>query len=92
MGVGKASEESISLHDTHKRLSRNLGNKAIREQIGAKVDSSKITLFAQTLLSQEAEDFVRENDEILTVVGRLLEATAKRGIFVLDRGGDRRLL
>ena len=33
-----------------------------------------------------------ENDEILSVVGEVLEATKRRGVLVLDRGGDRRLL
>ena len=147
--IARTLEETISLHDTHKRLSRNLANQAIRERIGrklldeganrigddtllivdisdlikkyakrmenlaevrdgsekkrgngywlcevvgAEVGSSEITPLAQSLWSQEAEDFVSENDEILTVVNRVLEATEKRGILVFDRGGDRRLL
>jgi len=60
------------------------------EVVGAEVGSSQITPLVQTLWSQEAKDFVSENEEILRVVGRVLEATQRRGILVLDRGGDRR--
>lgn len=144
--IARVLEEAISLHDTHKRLSRNLGNRAIRDKIGrkvleqgakrigdetllvvdisdlikkyakrmehlarvhdgsegkrgngywlcevvgAEVGSSQIVPLAQSLWSQEAADFVSENDEILAVVRRVLEATEKRGILVFDRGGDR---
>lgn len=147
--IARSLEERISVHDTHKRLSRNLANGAIRQEIGkkvleqgakqvsdetllivdlsdlikkyarkmenlaevrdgsekkrgngywlceavgAQVGSSQIIPLAQSLWSQEAEDFVSENDEILTVVGRVLEATDGRGVLVFDRGGDRRLL
>ena len=146
--IARSLEEGISLHDTHKRLSRNLGNRAIRakiskevleqgaerigeetllivdlsdlikkyarrmehlgevrdgsenkigngywlcEVVGAEVGRSEITPLAQRLWSQKADGFVSENDEILSVVGEVLEATKKRGVLVLDRGGDRRL-
>ena len=147
--IARSLEEGITLHDTHKRLSRNLGNRAIRgriskevleqgaerigeetllivdisdlikkyarrmehlgevrdgsenkigngywlcEVVGAEVGRSEITPLAQRLWSQKADDFVSENDEILSVVREVLEATKKRGVLVLDRGGDRRLL
>lgn len=35
--IGRALEEKIPLHATHKRLSRNLTNEDIEEAIGAKV-------------------------------------------------------
>jgi hypothetical protein len=146
--IGRSLEEGIGLHDTHKRLSRNLANRAIRarisrgvleqgaerigeqtllivdlsdvikkyarrmehlaevhdgsekrrgngywlcEVVGAEVGRSEIVPLAQRLWSQKADDFVSENDEILSLVGEVLEATKKRGILVLDRGGDRRL-
>jgi hypothetical protein len=146
--IARSLEEGISLHDTHKRLSRNLGNRAIRakiskevleqgaerigeetllivdlsdlikkyarrmahlgavrdgsenrigngywlcEVVGAEVGRSEIIPLAQRLWSQRPEDFVSENDEILGVVGEVLEATKNRGILVLDRGGGRRL-
>ena len=145
--VGRALEEPISLHATHKRLSANLAHpklekviaasvleqaaKRIRdntllivdpsditkkyaqkmeylaevrdasekklgngywmcEVIGCEIGSSDITPIAQTLWSQEAPDFVSENEHILSLVERVLEATHYRGILVYDRGGDRR--
>jgi hypothetical protein len=41
------------------------------------------------LWSAEAPDFVSENEEILQVVDTIREATQGRGIYVMDRGGDR---
>ncbi len=147
--IGRALEENIPLHATHKRLSRNLADEDIEEEISAKVlemgaprigedtlliidpsdltkkyaekmeylatvrdasektigngywlcevvgcevGSSEITPLAQTLWSQEAPDFVSENDTILDLVGRVRQAVDGRGILVFDRGGDRRRL
>ena len=42
----------------------------------------------QELYSQEAPDFVSENDEILKAVGRVSKATRGHGVWVMDRGGD----
>lgn len=44
------------------------------------------------LYSQKAEDFVSENDEIVKAMSAISGATEKRGVWVLDRGGDRREL
>lgn len=41
------------------------------------------------LWSQNAPDFVSENDEILCCIDTVSAATAGRGIWVMDRGGDR---
>ena len=57
--------------------------------IGAEVGSAGITPLAQGLWSQNAPDFISENEEILSLVRQVLRATAGRGIVVLDRGGDR---
>ena len=57
--------------------------------IGAEVDSSEITPLVHKLYSQEAEDFVSENQEIIEALRGVHRAAAGRGIFVLDRGGDR---
>lgn len=147
--VARTLDEPISMHDTHKRLSRNLADKNIRREIsaktlemgakrinkdsllivdpsdltkkyakkmeyladvrdgseqniargywlcevmGAEVGSSEITPLAQTLWSQEAPDYVSENHEVLSIVGKALAATDYKGILVYDRGGDRRVL
>lgn len=57
--------------------------------IGAEVGSSEITPLVHKLYSQEAEDFVSENQEIIEALRGVSRAAAGRGIFVLDRGGDR---
>jgi len=62
------------------------------EVIGAEVEESEITPLAQSLWSQKAPGHFSENEEILKLVRRVYEATDRRGIFVIDRGGDRREL
>jgi len=60
--------------------------------IGAENGSSEIVPLVHRLYSQEAGDFVSENHELLDAMGRVYEATEGRGIYVIDRGGDRRRL
>lgn len=145
--IGRSLEEDISLHATHKRLSRNLarrdlgakirqkvlelGSRRIKkdtllivdpsdltkkyaekmeylatvrdasdktigsgywlcEVIGCEVGSNEITPLSESLWSQEAPDFVSENNEVLGLVKKVRQATDNRGILVYDRGGDRR--
>lgn len=57
--------------------------------VGARRGSREVLPLYQELYSQEAPDFVSENEEILKAVTRVAEATEGRGIWVLDRGGDR---
>ena len=59
------------------------------EVVGAEVSSSEITPLAQSVWSQEAEDFVSENEELLSLIQRVHTAVGKQGVFVIDRGGDR---
>ena len=55
----------------------------------AEVKSSEIMLVYQKLYSAEAREFRSENVEILAVVDLVRSHTRGRGIWVLDRGGDR---
>lgn len=57
--------------------------------VGAEVGSSQITPLVHKLYSQDAKDFVSENQEIIDAVRGVYRATQGRGIFVFDRGGDR---
>jgi len=57
--------------------------------VAAEVRGERITPLAAPLWSQKAEDFISENDEVLSVVRGVLAATDQRGIIVYDRGGDR---
>lgn len=58
----------------------------------AGVEGSEITPLYQKLFSARAEDFVSENAEILEGVDRIRAHTAGRGIWTIDRGGDRKRL
>lgn len=60
--------------------------------VGAEIGGSEIVPLVYDLYSSEASDFVSENRQILEASRRLSRATDGRGIFVLDRGGDRRFL
>ena len=60
--------------------------------VGVDCGGQEITPLVNHLWSQEAPDFVSENDELLGCVDRVRKATAGRGIWVVDRGGDRGVL
>jgi len=60
--------------------------------IGAELDEVHMTPLAHHLYSQRAPDFVSENEEVLEVIREVSQATEGRGVYVLDRGGDRRKL
>jgi len=49
---------------------------------------SMIPLWSQ-VFSQESPDFISENTEIIHALRRISEATEGRGVWVIDRGGDR---
>jgi hypothetical protein len=58
----------------------------------AGVEGSEITPLYQKLFSAQAQDFVSENAEILEGVDRIRAHTQGRGIWAIDRGGDRKRL
>jgi len=60
--------------------------------IAAEVGDNRIVPLVGRLYSAEAPEFVSENSEILSVVDNVAGSTDKRGIWVIDRGGDRRNL
>jgi hypothetical protein len=60
--------------------------------IGAELDEVRVTPLYDHLYSHIAPDFVSENTEILRAVGMVSGHTDGRGIWVVDRGGDRRKL
>lgn len=51
--------------------------------------SRRVLPLLQQLWSAEAPDFVSENAQLLAMIDTVAVATDKRGIYVLDRGGDR---
>jgi len=57
--------------------------------IGAQLDSQAIVPLYQRLWSCQAPGFVSENEEILRAVDAVQAHAGRRGIWVIDRGGDR---
>jgi len=51
--------------------------------------SRRITPLSMRLWSCQSPEFTSENDEILGVVGEISRWAKKRGVYVIDRGGDR---
>ncbi len=57
--------------------------------IATEVDVNRIVPLVGRLYSAEAPEFVSENREILTVVDMVAGSINKRGLWIIDRGGDR---
>ncbi len=49
----------------------------------------RVTPLHLRLWSAEGPDFISENEELLRVVDMIRAATGGRGVYVMDRGGDR---
>ena len=62
------------------------------EVTGAEVRGSEIVAMCQKLFSAEAQEFRSENAEILAMVDQVDHHLAGRGIWTVDRGGDRKKL
>jgi hypothetical protein len=60
--------------------------------IAARRNSAEVIPLYQELYSHECPDFESENEEILRAVDRVAEGTGGRGIWVIDRGADRKKL
>lgn len=59
------------------------------EVLAAHPYGEKITPLYGELYAQNAEGFISENDQLLKAIKAVSAATEKKGIFALDRGGDR---
>lgn len=57
--------------------------------VGADLERNEIIPMYQHLYSAKAPDFVSENDEILKCVDAIFRYIGRRGIWIMDRGGDR---
>jgi len=60
--------------------------------VAAEVEGSTVVPLLGQLYSCKSPEFVSENREILTVMDKVSGATKKRGLWVIDRGGDRKKL
>jgi hypothetical protein len=59
---------------------------------GAEMNGSEIVPLYQKMYSAEAEEFVSENAEMLAGIDLVRSHTQGRGIWAVDRGGDRKKL
>ena len=60
--------------------------------LGADVDGEELIPLSGELYSQEAEGFRSENRQILDAMDRVVGGVGKKGIWAIDRGGDRSIL
>ena len=59
---------------------------------GADVHRSQVVPLFLELYSQKGDDFRSENQKMLEAIERVSEKLGGKGIFAIDRGGDRRAL
>ena len=57
--------------------------------VAAKTGKKQMIPIWGEVFSQESPDFISENQEILQAVRTISAATGHRGVWVMDRGGDR---
>jgi len=57
--------------------------------VGADVRGDRLTPLLMDLYSQDADGFESENTQILSAIDRVRPVTKGRGIWAIDRGGDR---
>jgi Transposase DDE domain len=57
--------------------------------LGADVEGEDLIPLYGELYSQEAKDFRSENRQILNAMDRVIEGIGQKGIWAIDRGGDR---
>ncbi len=62
------------------------------EALGADVEGEDLIPLYGELYSQEARDFRSENSQILAAMDRVIAGMGTRGIWAIDRGGDRGIL
>lgn len=60
--------------------------------IGAEPGSADVLPLYHQLYSQQAPEFISENTQIIGALEMVSQATGNRGIWVMDRGGDRQVL
>ncbi len=60
--------------------------------IATEIDSREVIPLYSDLYSQNAPEFKSENDEILKAIDMVSSSVENRGIWVIDRGGDRDVL
>lgn len=105
--IGKDTLLILDLSDIRKRYARKMeylstirdGSEgelgkgySLCEVIATEAGADTMIPLVQHLYSTESPNFVSENSEILGVIDRVSRKTGNRGIWVVDRGGDRKNL
>src|SRR3990167_3997137 len=57
--------------------------------VGAQVNGTELVPLVHRIFSQETDDYESENDELMKAMRDVSYAVSRRGIYVIDRGGDR---
>ena len=60
--------------------------------VGAELDKNEILPLYHELYSQDAPDFTSENVQIIKAIDMVSGHSNNRGIWIIDRGGDREIL
>jgi len=103
--IGPETVLALDLSDIRKEFARKMeylatvydgstGNKHspgywLCSVFGAEVKGEELIPLYQELFSQEADDFISENRRILDAVEKVNQVAGGKGIWALDRGGDR---
>lgn len=97
----------VDLSDVHKKYARKMehlakvwdGSEKVKgwgywtlNILAAEVGSAQVLPLYGRLYSHRAPEFESENIELREAIGQVSSATRKRGIWVMDRGGDRNYL
>lgn len=61
----------------------------LMDVLGADVEGEDLIPLYGELYSQEAEGFRSENCQILNAIDRVMEGIGQKGVWAIDRGGDR---
>jgi hypothetical protein len=61
----------------------------LMDVLGADVEGEDLIPLYGELYSQEAEGFRSENRQILNAIDRVMEGIGQKGVWAIDRGGDR---
>lgn len=102
--IGKETVLAIDLSDINKPFAKKMeyltdvwnGSEGkvgkgywICEVIGAEVKGEEVTPMYSEMYSQDADEFESENKQIIKAVEVINKEVSGRGIWVIDRGGDR---
>ena len=75
--------------ETAAKMENLLTDTGLTRLLLSEVDCNEITPIYYSLYSQKSPDFESENVEIRKAFNQVSKALQNRGIWVIDRGGDR---